>query len=616
MCGFVGIWQRDESISRLLLKKMTDIITHRGPDSDGYYYDDRNNFGLGFRRLSIIDLSEKGNQPMSDDSKQNWIVFNGEIFNYKSIRKDLEQKNYKFNSCTDTETVLFAYIENGLNFLHTINGMFAFGIWNSSKKELMLVRDRIGIKPLYYYHSENLFIFSSEIKSILIHPLISKQIDQDALDDFLTYNYVPYDKSIIKNIKKLPAGHYLLKNDNGILLRKYWDIEYNPSDIGEKQVIDELSSKIDSVVNSWTLSDVPVGLFLSGGIDSGVVCASLNEQNRKAISAFSIGFDDESRNETEFAKIVSGKFGIEHTIRIVETIDAQNSIERLPVIYDEPFSDTSGVPTYYLAKLASENFKVVLSGDGGDELFFGYSRYSSFLNQLASNNKKLLRNPLNNSIHLLKHIPYLQRIESLEYNLTTDPFQLLFWQLCFFTNQEKRKIFNLDTEKGKDELWLFKKFLNPNLPFTASLRLLDLKTYLVDDILVKVDRATMSNSLEARPPLLDHSLVEYVFTIPDKIVYKNDSKKYLLKKCFEGKLPENILNRKKRGFGAPIIYWFEHGLYEPAIRSISNGYLVKDGLLNFKELEKMIKHYTKRRWYKLWSVLILEKWYAKWIHGK
>jgi asparagine synthase (glutamine-hydrolysing) len=257
---------------------------------------------------------------------------------------------------------------------------------------------------------------------------------------------------------------------------------------------------------------------------------------------------------------------------------------------------------------------VVLSGDGGDELFFGYSRYTSFLRQFNSNNGKFFREPLKNFVHILRHIPYLQRIESLEYNLTTDPFRILFWQLCFFTRDEKNKIFNLNINKNKDDLWLFKKFLNTDLPFTTALRLLDIKTYLADDILVKVDRATMNNSLEARPPLLDHQLIEYVFRIPDWLVYKNGTKKYLLKKSFEGKLPAEILNRKKKGFGSPIIHWFENGLYELALNSIKNGYLVKDGLLNFNGLEKLIKYYTKRRWYKLWSVLILEKWYEKWFY--
>ncbi len=615
MCGFVGIWQKDDLVSPSVIKRMTDIIAHRGPDSNGYYFDEKNKFALGFRRLSIIDLSEKGNQPISDDTGYRYIVFNGEIFNHKFIRNILQKKGFNFKSDTDTEIILYSYIDRGLDFVHELQGMFAFGIWDSLKTELLLVRDRIGIKPLYYFLSEKLFIFSSEIKSILLHPSVSKQIDQDALDDYLTYGYVPYDKSIIKNVKKLPAGHYLIKNDNGISIKKYWEVDYNPTTQSEDSILEELYYKIEKTVNLWTISDVPVGLFLSGGIDSSIVCASLNEQNRKEISAFSIGFDDKSRNEIKFAKIVADRFKLSHTIKIVEKVDAKNSINKLPFIFDEPFLDTSSVPTYFLAKSASKNFKVVLTGDGGDELFFGYSRYASLLKQFYLNSQKRFREPFIRIIHQLKKIPYLQRIESFEYNLTIDYYQLLFWQLCLFTKDEKTKIFNLEIDNNKDDLWLFKKFMNLDLPIVTSLRLLDLKTYLVDDILVKVDRATMINSLEARPPLLDHKLVEYVFTIPDHLIIKNNSKKYILKKCFEHKLPYEILHRKKKGFGSPIIYWFEHGLYDYAINTIKNGYLVKDRLLNFNELEKMIKHFTKRRWYKLWAVLILEKWYERWFYN-
>jgi asparagine synthase (glutamine-hydrolysing) len=616
VCGFVGVWEQGHPLSERVVEDMAEAVAHRGPDARGAYFDHQNGVGLGFRRLSIIDLSEKGNQPLGDASGSKWIVMNGEIYNYQTLREELGGSKIRFRSHTDTETVLYSFVEYGRHCLERFHGMFAMAIWDSVKRELFLARDRLGIKPLYYYDSPACFMFASEIKALLRHPRLSRELDHDALDDYLTYGYVPYDKAIIKGIKKLPAGHYLVKNDSGIKIERYWQLRYRPQERSERQLLEELNGEMIRAVNLWTVSDVPVGVFLSGGLDSSALCSLLHEEKRREIRSFSIGFDDQSRDETPYARSVAAHFQMPHFEKRVGVGDARTALNRLSFVFDEPFLDTSSVPTYYLARLASGDLKVVLSGDGGDELFFGYSRYRTFGEMRGNTYPALFSRPLLALINGIKRLPFLYRSAAAERYVSGDPRRIFFWLLCFFDRWEKRRIFNLEVREDKEALWLFDKFYDEQYGLITALRMLDIHTYLVDDILVKVDRTTMANSLEARPAFLEHQLVEYIFTIPDHFFLKQGQQKYILKRSLEDKLPPEIIYRKKKGFGAPIIHWFDQGLAHQALSQLQTGCLVRDGLLNFRELRRMIRYVSKRRWYKLWAVLILEEWYRRWICGE
>lgn len=590
---------------------MRDTLTHRGPDSCGVYISPNHRVGLGFRRLSIIDLTEAGSQPMSTIDGDLTIVFNGEVYNYSSIKQELLSLGYSFNSQSDSEVVLYSYKQWGADCLQKFQGMFAFAIYDLQKNNLFIARDRLGIKPLYYFHDYNNFVFGSELKSIIQFTNFKKEICKDALNDYFAYGYVPNNKSIFKGVNKLEAGYKLIYSNGTISLNKYWELRYNPKHQTEDEIVSTIYDKLKSSVKLWSVSDVPVGIFLSGGLDSSAVCglASIDSSD---VQTFTIGFDYQKNNELQFAKEIAEKFHANHYEKIVDVIDAENLLDIIANIYDEPFVDSSSIPTYYLSKFTAQNVKVALAGDGGDELFFGYHRYDSFINLHQSKNS--LKSKVKGLFSNLSFLPYGERLSYYDkYSLEND-MQSYFRLVGFFDTDERNKILcNEYKNFDQNHLWLFDKFYDPKLPPTTSLRLLDINTYLVDDILTKVDRATMSVSLEARTPLLEHTLAEYIMSIEDEFIYKNNDKKYLLKKALSTLLPAQTIQRSKKGFGAPIRHWLKNDLNILIEKKLFNGSAVKDGILSVKGIKSMLNNYSENRWAKLWMLLMFELWYCKWM---
>jgi asparagine synthase (glutamine-hydrolysing) len=618
MCGITGKvnLSHENHINTFELKEMTDSLYHRGPDDEGFYVN--KNIGLGFRRLSIIDL-KTGHQPLSNEDESIWIVFNGEIYNYQELQEKLIKQGHNFTTKSDTETIVHLYEQYGTNCVDFLEGMFAFAIWDNNKKQLFCARDRFGIKPFYYYLDDQKFVFGSEIKAILKSKCIDKSLSFDALDSYFTYGYITSNLSIYLKIKKLQPAHYLLvsfKNIPSIEIKRYWDICFDPDySKTESQWSEEIKCCLSETVKSHMISDVPIGAFLSGGIDSSSVVAMMAKNSTRPIKTFSIGFKEQRFNELKYAREIAAKYGTEHYEQIVEP----ESISLLPKLvnaYDEPFADSSAIPTYYVTKLAREFVTVALSGDGGDELFAGYDDYSKF--------KKLHSFPLNfnaaeinkfiwGNIHQL--IPQTMKGKGLTYFLSQNKKHVGAYISKWTTNERKELIINngkvIDYRNGselyKAELLKRKKTHD----FLTNLQYLDINTYLVDDILTKVDRASMLNSLEVRVPLLDHKFAELTFKIPSGLKLKGDSKKYIFKESMKDLLPESIFKHPKQGFSVPISIWFKEDLKE----------YLNDTLLSSNSLSStyLNQHYIKKTIInnqigmrdlssKVWSLVFFEEW--------
>ena len=618
MCGISGLifFDNNRKIEPHILKRMTDSISHRGPDDEGFYA--KNNVGLGFRRLSIIDLNT-GHQPLANEDESIWIIFNGEIYNYLEQRGILKNKGYNFKTSTDTEVILHLYEEYGVDCLQFLRGMFAFAIWDNNKKELFCSRDRFGIKPFYFYQDSEKFVFASEIKAIMKVCDIDRTLSSDALDSYFAFGYITSDLSIFKNIKKLQPGHYLLlsfKDKVSVEIRKYWEIEFAPDySKTEDQWIEEIQMCLSETVKMHMISDVPLGAFLSGGIDSSSVVAMMAKNSSRPIKTFSIGFKEKEFNELKYAREMAQKYNCEHHELIVEP----ESIDLLPKLihaYDEPFSDTSAIPTYYVSKMAREFVTVALSGDGGDELFAGYEsypdmarRYSYFFNFKSP----YLNNLIWGNIH--KMIPNNFKGKNGSYLLSKNKNYFGAYKHMWSIEERKKLILKdyqgINNSNGSE---LFKEGIlkkGVNNDFITNLQFLDMKTYMVDSVLTKVDRASMMNSLEVRVPLLDHKFAELSFKIPSPLKLNGKEQKYIFKKAMSHSLPETILNHPKQGFSVPLSLWFKEDLKKYvgdvllSKNSLLSGYLdmkfIK-GILerNLKEKKNFSDH--------IWSLLFFEEW--------
>ena len=568
MCGITGLvhFNRERAISPGVLKKMSHSIYHRGPDDEGHYI--HQNVGLGFRRLSIIDLST-GHQPLSNQNESIYIVFNGEIYNYLEQRQKLIQKGYIFKTTTDTEVILHLYEEYGVDCLQYLRGMFAFAIWDGNRQQIFCARDRFGIKPFYYYTDNEKFVFGSEIKAILKSEDIDKTISIDALDSYFAFGYITSDLSIYKNIKKLQPAHYLLlsfKDKPTIQIKRYWEIHFQPDySKSENRWQEEIEECFSETVKLHMISDVPLGAFLSGGIDSSSVVAMMARNSERPVKTFSIGFKEQKFNELKYAREVANKYGCEHHEQIVEP-ESIGLLSKLVGAYDEPYADSSAIPTYYVSQLARKHVTVALSGDGGDELFAGYNSYTRFnrLHSKVFNFKSPFLNKLVwGNIH--KMVPNNFRGKGLSYLLAQDKkyqFAYMSWpkeerqklmlpHLSDINYANASEIYKINILKGS--------MINDNV---TNMQYLDLQTYMVDDILTKVDRASMMNSLEVRVPLLDHKFAELTFKIPRNLKLRGSEQKYILKKTMAPMLPESILNHPKQGFGVPLSIWFKDDLKE------------------------------------------------------
>lgn len=614
MCGITGRLNfiAQQKVHTEEIKEMTGAIYHRGPDDEGMYINE--NIGLGFRRLSIIDL-HTGHQPLTNEDESIWIVFNGEIYNYKELYSNLIKQGHVFKTRTDTEVIVHLYEQYGVDCLQHLRGMFAFAIWDDRKKQLFCARDRFGIKPLFYYLDNEKILFGSEIKAILKNKTIDKTISEDALNSYFAYGYITSNLSIFSKIKKLPAAHYLLLTpgkEQKVQIKKYWEIYFEPDySKTEEDWAEELKRNFDESVRLHMISDVPLGAFLSGGIDSTGIVAMMAANSDRPVKTFSIGFQEKKYNELEYAKEVAVRYNCEHHEYIVEP-ESVSLLPKLASVYDEPFADTSAIPTYYVSKFAREHVTVALSGDGGDELFAGYSIYSYFKKIHKYNFSSPLFNKLTwGSIHNL--IPNTMIGKGLTYYLSKDPEHLGAHLNLWTLQQRKRLLLNNGYKDPSDNIEFFKtKILNTGeKDFISNLQYLDLQTYLVDDILTKVDRASMLNSLEVRVPFLDHKFAELTFRIPSSFKIKADSQKYIFKKALHSFLPPNIVNHRKKGFDMPISAWFKKELKEYVQDTLLSKNSLLSNYVNHKYVKQIVAENTRSlRDFssQIWSLLFFEAW--------
>jgi asparagine synthase (glutamine-hydrolysing) len=624
MCGICGVVysDREQQVERNKLKKMCDVITHRGPDDEGFYVNQH--VGLGMRRLSIIDLST-GKQPISNEDGQIWIVFNGEIYNHKEVRAELESKGHQFKTKTDTEAIVHAYEEYGDSCVQKLNGMFAFAIWDNRNHTLFLARDRIGIKPLYYFFDKNRLIFGSEIKSILQAGDIPKRIDLQALDHFLTFEFIPAPLSIFQDIKKLPPGHTLKLKNNEIWVRSYWDVELRQNGKEPAQIKQNLRELLQDAIKIRLMSDVPLGAFLSGGVDSSIIVALMAQVMEEPVKTFSIGFEDSTYNELKYARMIADKFKTEHHEFIIKP-DAVELADNLVKFLDEPFGDFSIFPTYLVSKIAREYVTVVLSGDGGDELFAGYDSYiaDKIAKKYCSRLPKQFRNGL--LTKFFDTIPPSSKKKGLvnrakrfvEGMKLPEDLHHTRWMI-FLQQQEKKMLYNNDIKSGMQEFDPFKftRSYFANVAYNRNDEInkqmyVDLKMYLVDNILVKVDRMSMATSLEARVPYLDYRFVEFAATIPGEYKMQGLKTKVILKQAMEELLPDEILYRGKEGFSIPIKNWLKKELKPLMTDTLAPEKLKREGFFNPDYVQKLIKQHlngTENHSHRLWALIIFGRWY-------
>ena len=575
MCGIVGVYYFDKNqpVDQTLLVAQTDTLAHRGPDDGAVWC--TNGVGLGHRRLSIIDL-EGGSQPMFDASGRYVVAFNGEIYNYRELNRELRQKGHILKTDSDTETLLHAFIEWGQDCVDRLNGMFAFAIYDRELHALFLARDRLGKKPLYYLNDGKRLVFASELKAILRDPTVPRDIDLTAVADYFALSFVPAPKSIFKNLFKLPAGYCSIARDSGMKTRKYWDIDYSnvDTDTSAEDHAEALRSLLSDATKLRLRADVPLGAFLSGGVDSTAVVGLMAELSEQPVLTQSIGFDVDRFDETQYAREVADRFETRHYEQQL-TPDAGDVIRQLAYFYDEPFGDSSAAPTYYLCEQTRNHVKVALSGDGGDEQFAGYSQYGAAQWTQDIHNRyspllwAALRIPLrhmfqvsryNKKTHYWNWLAYLSSSSDADRNAFNHMLAQPFRYRSLLSHDVLAEIGDyepFDTisdyydQSGTDDLM-------------SRMQYVDLKTYLPDDILVKVDRASMAHSLEVRCPLLDYRVVEYSTRIPPLHKWKSKRAKIVLKEAIADMIPMEFLERPKQGFAVPLDHWFRSSLIEPA----------------------------------------------------
>jgi asparagine synthase (glutamine-hydrolysing) len=620
MCGINGLVYHDRTraVSPDVLKKMCDTMVHRGPDDEGFFID--GGVGLGMRRLSVIDLAG-GHQPISNEDGQVWIVFNGEIYNFPQLRGELEAKGHEFATNTDTETIVHAYEEYGPDCVKKLNGMFSFAIWDQRRRRLMLARDRVGIKPLYYYSDHNCLAFGSELKALLQCAEVPRDLDHLALDTYLTCEYIPGPRTIFKNVHKLPPGHVLILEDGQTTVESYWDIHYEVNAGTEAELGQHLYDLLKDAVRMRLISDVPLGAFLSGGIDSSAIVCMMSELMDRPVQTFSIGFDDPSYNELGYARQVAQHFGADHHDLVIQP-DIVDLVEGLVGFLDEPLADVSIFPTYLVSKLAREKVTVVLSGDGGDELFAGYDWYvADRIEQYYRRLPSVLRNRL--IPRLVAQLPPTSQKKGavnklkrfVEGSVLPQELRQYRWN-TFLPEEHRGLLYSRDFLASLENSNAYSSFTGYLGSFKAAdplwqAQYADIKTYLVDDILTKVDRMSMAHSLEARVPFLDHRVVEFASGLPSGLKLKGMKTKYLLKQAMAGKLPREVLTRKKEGFSIPIKNWLKEEL-QPMMREVlAPDRLDREGIFNSAWVERLKSEHVQgsaNHSHQLWALMVFEIW--------
>jgi asparagine synthase (glutamine-hydrolysing) len=623
MCGISGIFCFNEQhiIDEQLLKKMNNVQAHRGPNDQGYHIG--KGVGLGHRRLSIIDLSG-GHQPIYNEDDTVSVVFNGEIFNHHDIEKELKDKGHIFKTSSDTETIIHAWEEWGVDCVHHFRGMFAFIIWDENTKELFVARDRLGIKPLHYsLLSDGSVIFGSELKVLRQHPLCSNEISSEAIEDYLTFGYVPDPKTIFTNTFKLEAGHYLhLKQGelpSKLVSTQYWDLPWQASEqLSSQEIEDELIERLKDAVNIRMEAEVPLGSFLSGGVDSGAIVAMMSQLQEKPVTTCSIGFDVPEFNETDFAKLVADRYKTSHNLETVDHEDFE-LIDKLVDIYDEPYSDSSALPTYRVCELARKHVTVALSGDGGDELFAGYRRYRFHMAEQALRDKipTAIRKPIFGllgkvypkldwasqflrakttfqSLAMTSSEAYLNSMSKLRH----DERQTLY------SNSFKEKLNGYNSNEIFENALAGKSFDDP----LKEIQYLDYKTWVTGDINTKVDRASMAHGLEVRVPILDHQFVEWAFKVPSTLNLKGSEGKAEFKKQLEPHVPNDNLYRKKMGFRIPLSEWLRGPLKGKMTDLLTSETFQQTNIFKENRIKRMINEHVsgkKDHWAALWTLMML-----------
>jgi asparagine synthase (glutamine-hydrolysing) len=628
MCGIAGFVDFKRESNLELLKAMSDAVVHRGPDDSGYELQSSNQatVGLGFRRLSIIDLSPMGHQPMKFDDAGLTIIFNGEIYNYQEIRKELEQCGYSFKSHSDTEVILKSYDKWGTKCVDRFIGMFAIAIHDGKNEKVVIFRDRVGVKPVFYYQGNNLVLFGSELKSFHQHPGFSKKINYNALSLYLQRGYISAPHTIFQNTFKLLPGHFLeidLKTKK-TSISKYWDVIdcYNQPklNISYQEAKEETERLMLSAFQYRMIADVPVGVFLSGGYDSTAVTALLQKNSAQKIKTFTIGFEDPKFNEAHHAKSVADYLGTEHHEHTCTYKDALDIVEQLPNIYDEPFGDISAIPTTLVSRMAREKVTVALSADGGDEIFAGYPKYFNAVNRINQLGKvpQGLQNIaaafISASIHSdpSRQNKWSKLKDYLQSGSAVKRFDIISQASTFYETSQliNHPVINADTPFDEADR------INNSNDLLSCFQAIEYKTYMVDDILQKVDRATMSTSLEGREPFLDQRIIEFVAKLPSTFKYKDGIGKYILKDIVHDYVPKEIMERPKMGFGVPLESWLRHELKDSLLDSLNADTLTRQGIFNVEKIIAIRDRYLRNEpieFQRLSYLFLFQLWYKKWM---
>lgn len=625
MCGICGVISRNGEwpVREALLRHMNDTMEHRGPDDAGHYLDEQ--AGLAMRRLSIIDLST-GHQPISNEDGTVWIVFNGEIYNHQEIRRRLEAKGHVFATNSDTEAIVHGYEEYGDDVVNHLNGMFGFAIWDTRRRRLLVARDRLGIKPMYYYASHERLIFGSELKAIIAHPGVPRDIDFQALDQFLTLEYIPSPRSIFKDIHKLPPGHRLIMEEGREPhVEQYWNVALQPDLKSDAEYIEALTELIRDAVKIRLMADVPLGAFLSGGIDSSTVVSFMSELMAMPVKTFSIGFGDPTYNELPYARMVAEAYGTQHYEEFLEA-DINEMALRLVSQFDEPFGDFSIFPTFLVSEVARRFVTVSLSGDGGDEIFGGYDTYvaqgidQQYYGRLP---RWLRQQALPRMMDLIPPQPAKKGLINkakrfIEGGALPEAWQHTRWMM-FMHDHDKRHLYRPDVRaalNGDTPGALIERYFQQaaRADKLTQQQYVDVKTYLVDDILVKVDRMSMATSLEARVPLLDHRVVEFALNLPPHLKLDGDKTKVILRRIMADRLPDAVLNKPKEGFSIPLKHWLRGELRPLMHDLLSPDTVRRRGYFDPETVTRWVSEHHAREAnhsHRLWALMVFELWHRQ-----
>jgi asparagine synthase (glutamine-hydrolysing) len=623
MCGIAGFadaspftHHRPEA-DFALAHRMCDVIRHRGPDDEGLHVEP--GVGLGMRRLSIIDLST-GHQPIHNENESVWVVFNGEIYNYRELRVELEREGHRFYTSSDTETIVHAYEQWGEDCFSRLRGMFGIALWDRPRRTLLLARDRSGIKPLHYVQHGDRLYFGSELKSLIAAGAVDTTLDVEAVDHYLSFLYTPRDRSIFRDVRKLPPGHTLRFRDGTADVHAYWQIGDQETFTGTPQeAAEQLRAVLSDAVRSHMISDVPLGAFLSGGVDSSTVVGLMAEISDRPVKTFSIGFDEPQFDELEHARTIAAHFGTDHHEFVVRP-DGLSILEDMIEHFDEPFADSSAIPTWYVSEIARKHVTVVLSGDGGDELFGGYDRYLPHPRVAQFDRIPLPgRRAVANAVWPL--IPHGVPGKNFLRHVGKDENGRYLDSISLFHDDEKEALYSAEMRAALGGATAqsalaqhFDRFAH--LPAHSRMMRFDFETYLPEDVLTKVDRMSMAHSIESRVPLLDNDVIDFAASIPASMKIREGRRKHILKEAVKGLIPDHILNRKKQGFGVPLGVWFRGGLTDIFADVLGSARARQRGYFQPAFIDRLVQeHLNGRRDHtlRLWQLLVFELWHRQYV---